>query len=69
METRIIEREGGFVAQFFKFGAWCDSWGTFACRADAEREIAALTSAKIMDKRAAALADPRMDERDGNPHS
>jgi hypothetical protein len=45
METRIIEREGGFVAQFFKFGAWVDSWGAFACRADAEREIAALTAA------------------------
>jgi hypothetical protein len=42
METRIIEREGGFVAQFFSLGAWVDSWGAFACRADAEREIARL---------------------------
>jgi hypothetical protein len=52
MHFRIIEREGGFVAQFFKFGAWVDSWGTFACRADAEREIAALTtSAKKWNER------------------
>jgi hypothetical protein len=56
METRIIEREGGFVAQFFSFGAWVDSWGTFACRADAEREIAAL----ISDKK-------KRDERNGRP--
>jgi hypothetical protein len=54
METRIIEREGGFVTQFFKYGAWVDSWGAFACRADAEREIAALTAKK-------------RDERDGRP--
>jgi hypothetical protein len=52
METRIIEREGGFVAQFLSYGAWVDCWGTFVRREDAEREIAALLE---------------MDDRDGSP--
>jgi hypothetical protein len=44
METRIIEREGGFVAQFLSpIGpAWVDCWGAFVRREDALREIAAI---------------------------